>query len=96
MEYFNMQEQEIMASEFREFDEKLIHEKYKEISERSLRFKTSTDLVKLKCTICNYIYDPASGDPEHGIQPGTQFSDLPAEWKCPVCLARKEAFREII
>jgi len=34
---------------------------------------------------CGYIYDPAEGDPEHGIPPGTAFEDLPEEWVCPVC-----------
>ncbi len=29
------------------------------------------------CTICDYIYDPALGDPDSGIAPGTCFNDLP-------------------
>jgi len=29
------------------------------------------------CTICDYVYDPAMGDPDNGIAPGTRFEDLP-------------------
>lgn len=48
-----------------------------------------------QCTICQYVYDPAVGDMEHGITPGTAFEDLPDEWVCPVCGAGKEAFEEL-
>ncbi len=29
-------------------------------------------MKKYICTVCEYIYDPAQGDPESGIEPGTQ------------------------
>lgn len=45
-----------------------------------------------KCTICQYIYDPAAGDPENGIDPGTPFEELPDHWVCPICGAGKELF----
>ena len=32
------------------------------------------------------------GDPDANIAPGTAFSDLPADWVCPVCGAPKEKF----
>ncbi len=44
------------------------------------------------CTICQYHYDPAIGDPENGIEPGTQFEDLPDDWVCPICGAGKDMF----
>jgi flavin reductase (DIM6/NTAB) family NADH-FMN oxidoreductase RutF/rubredoxin len=44
------------------------------------------------CGVCGHTYDPALGDPEHGIAPGTRFADLPADWVCPVCGAPREAF----
>jgi rubredoxin len=47
------------------------------------------------CTCCGYVYDPAEGDPEQGIPPGTAFSDLPASWTCPMCHALPEAFEQI-
>ena len=39
-----------------------------------------------------YIYDPARGDPDAGIPPGTAFADLPDDWYCPVCGAGKIDF----
>jgi flavin reductase (DIM6/NTAB) family NADH-FMN oxidoreductase RutF/rubredoxin len=47
---------------------------------------------KYYCTACGYIYDPALGDPEHGIPPGTAFGDLPSDWVCPVCGTEKIDF----
>jgi rubredoxin len=44
------------------------------------------------CTCCGYVYDPAAGDPDNGVAPGTRFEDLPPEWKCPVCKALKDLF----
>ncbi len=37
------------------------------------------------CDICGYIYDPAKGDSDSGVAPGTAFKDLPDGWNCPVC-----------
>jgi len=45
---------------------------------------------KYLCTVCGYIYDPAKGDPDAGIKPGTAFDQLPENWVCPVCGASKE------
>jgi rubredoxin len=47
---------------------------------------------KYVCLVCGYVYDPERGDPENGIEPGTAFSDLPEDWKCPVCEAAKSQF----
>ena len=37
------------------------------------------------CTLCGYVYDPETGDPDSGIAPGTSFEDLPGDYACPVC-----------
>ena len=50
-------------------------------------------MKKYKCSVCGWIYDPAAGDPKHGIVPGTPFEELPADWHCPRCGAPKEKFR---
>jgi rubredoxin len=50
---------------------------------------------KYRCEVCGYIYDPAEGDPESDIAPGTSFEDLPDEWLCPKCFVGKERFIEI-
>jgi len=39
---------------------------------------------KLRCTVCNYIYDEE--------KEGGEFSALPDAWTCPVCNAPKSAF----
>jgi rubredoxin len=49
-------------------------------------------MEKYKCQICGYIYDPAEGEPERNIKPGVAFSDLPADYTCPVCSAGKDEF----
>lgn len=48
-----------------------------------------------KCTVCGYIYDPKEGDPDNGIDPGTAFEDLPAEWVCPECGASQDLFEKL-
>lgn len=52
--------------------------------------KTATG--KYVCSVCGYVYDPAKGDPEHGVPAGTKFEDLPADWHCPRCGAGREKF----
>ena len=34
---------------------------------------------KYVCEPCGYVYDPAEGDPDGGIAPGTAFEDLPED-----------------
>jgi len=46
------------------------------------------------CVVCGYIYDPADGDPDNGVEPGTAFSDVPEDWLCPLCGVGKEEFEE--
>jgi flavin reductase (DIM6/NTAB) family NADH-FMN oxidoreductase RutF/rubredoxin len=51
--------------------------------------------AKYKCKVCGYIYDPAAGDPDSGIKPGTPFEALPIDWVCPICGAHKSQFEKI-
>ena len=44
------------------------------------------------CLICGWVYDEATGLPEEGIAPGTLWADVPMNWTCPECGARKEDF----
>jgi len=44
------------------------------------------------CEICGYEYDPKNGDPQHGIDEGTEFADLPEDFECPLCGATKDEF----
>src|SRR5436190_10128032 len=52
----------------------------------------TTTAQKWICDSCGFIYDPADGDPDGGIPPGTAFEDIPDTWFCPVCGARKRDF----
>jgi rubredoxin len=52
-------------------------------------------MQKYECSVCGYVYDPAEGDPEHGVAPGTAFEDLPKDWVCPVCGADKSDFERV-
>ena len=45
-------------------------------------------MKKYRCTICGYIYDEAVEK--------VKFTDLPDDWKCPLCGAPKEMFEEVI
>lgn len=49
-------------------------------------------MKKMRCIVCNYIYDPAVGDPENGVPPGTSFESIPDDWVCPLCGAGKDEF----
>ena len=49
-------------------------------------------MKRYMCVICGFIYDEANGLPEEGIPPGTRWDDLPPNWSCPDCGARKEDF----
>ena len=47
------------------------------------------------CLICGWIYDEEAGAPEHGIAAGTAWADVPMNWTCPECGARKEDFEMV-
>lgn len=48
--------------------------------------------TRLECKICWAVYDPALGDPHRQIPPGTPFSALPQDWRCPKCDGEKNQF----
>ena len=52
-------------------------------------------MKKDRCTVCEWGYDPAVGDPDGGIAPGTQFEEIPEDWVCPVCGVGKDMFEEV-
>ena len=52
-------------------------------------------MKKYRCTVCEWVYDPAVGDPDGGIAPGTQFEEIPEDWGCPVCGGGNDMFEEV-
>ena len=52
-------------------------------------------LMTWMCLICGWIYDEASGAPDDGIAAGTLWAQVPMNWTCPECGARKEDFEMV-
>ncbi len=52
-------------------------------------------MSKYVCSVCGYTYDPAVGDPDNGVAPGTPFEQLDDSWVCPVCGVGKDQFEEV-
>ena len=56
----------------------------------------SSDLgPKMQCGVCQWIYDPAIGEPNQNVAPGTAWVDVPADFLCPECSLGKDVFNEI-
>lgn len=66
----------------------------KEELEKPNKPKKEFKMVKYKCTVCGYIYDPEKGDPDNGVKPGTPFEQIPDDWVCPVCGVGKDKFEK--
>lgn len=52
-------------------------------------------MSKWVCNVCGWIYDPAVGDPDGGLDPGTAFENIPGDWVCPDCGITKIDFTKI-
>jgi rubredoxin len=48
------------------------------------------------CLICGWVYDEEAGLPDEGIAAGTLWEDVPMNWTCPECGARKEDFEMVV
>jgi len=68
---------------------------YIEEEPKSQLQKGAKSMKKYKCLMCGYVYDPAVGDPDDSVSPGTAFEDLPDDWVCPECGAAKDQFEAI-
>lgn len=60
-----------------------------------LTSKTKDIMKKHVCDVCGWVYDPAVGDPDGGIAPGTAFEDIPDDWVCPLCGVGKDEFSPV-
>ena len=47
---------------------------------------------KYVCAVCDHVYDEAAGDAASGLKPGTRWEDVPEDWTCPECGAKKSDF----
>lgn len=60
-----------------------------------IKKKGAISMKKYVCDVCGWEYDPEVGDPEHGIEPGTAFEDLPDDFECPLCGVGKDEFSPV-
>ncbi len=60
--------------------------------ENAANMTQTTTYQTWMCLICGFIYDEAKGLPDEGIAPGTRWEEVPMNWTCPECGARKEDF----
>jgi len=51
---------------------------------------------KYRCGACGYVYDPAEGDADNDIPPGTPFEDIMNVWICPDCGGPKRDFQAVL
>ncbi|MBH1966906.1 MAG: rubredoxin [Pseudomonadales bacterium] len=47
------------------------------------------------CSVCQWIYDPAIGEPMQDVQAGTPWCDVPDYFLCPECSLGKSVFDEL-
>ncbi len=67
------------------------------LAERAAAEKTLAEQApnSYECRSCGYVYEPSKGDGNRNVSAGTRFENLPADWRCPVCGARKSQFENI-
>jgi len=99
MEYLGGEERRAMLDDFKDFDSRMVHERYAKAVERmggrGEVHLAREDGDRWRCRVCGYVYDPKDGDPDNGVAAGTAFADLPEDWACPVCGAGKDAFEHL-
>ena len=59
------------------------------MAENQVRYRT------WMCLICGFVYEEEKGLPGEGIAAGTRWEDIPINWTCPECGARKEDFEMV-
>ncbi|ATM99068.1 MULTISPECIES: anaerobic nitric oxide reductase flavorubredoxin [Proteus] len=47
---------------------------------------------RMQCSVCQWIYDPAVGEPMQNVQPNTPWSEVPDSFLCPECSLGKDVF----
>jgi len=86
-----------------EFDDSELDPETKKMSEKQAeieRLRAAEKFMeinegKFECQACGYVYEPEKGDKFAGIQPGTEFSQLPENFSCPACRSPKSQFKNI-
>ena len=58
-------------------------------------YAVGAQFKKYMCLICGWIFDEETGWPEDGIPAGIRWQDVPQNWTCPDCGARKDDFEMV-
>lgn len=45
---------------------------------------------RYQCPACGHVYDERRGNPHEGYPPGTRWSALPEDFRCPDCAVREK------
>lgn len=48
------------------------------------------------CTVCQWVYDPALGEPAQMVAPGTPWEEVPESFLCPGCGIGKAVFEPVL
>jgi anaerobic nitric oxide reductase flavorubredoxin len=48
------------------------------------------------CTVCQWVYDPALGEPAQMVAPGTPWEEVPETFLCPGCGIGKAVFEPVL
>lgn len=52
-------------------------------------------MCQCQTATCGYIYVPKKGDKKGQIPKGTNFEEIPDDWKCPCCGVGKKMFKPV-
>lgn len=66
-----------------------------ELQHHDEKIKKRTIVYVYQCKDCFSIYDKSIGEPDKGINAGTEFEMLPRDYKCYLCEASKDNFMKI-
>lgn len=86
---------EVVSAEKFEEGEPLVYSQYQKRIRPTINQYKGEAMKKYRCVVCDYIYDPAIGDPDSGIAPGTPFEQIPDSWVCPICQVDKSNFEPV-
>ncbi|USD36087.1 anaerobic nitric oxide reductase flavorubredoxin [Ferrimonas sp. SCSIO 43195] len=53
------------------------------------------DQADMLCTVCQWVYRSADGEPNQGVAPGTPWSQVPDHFLCPECGIGKQVFEAV-
>lgn len=62
------------------------------LSQEKARAENQNLGISMQCSVCQWIYDPALGEPLQEVKPGTCWENVPDFFLCPECGLGKSVF----